>query len=359
MHISLRLRKLLAEHNLDKHGIIQEMASDIHVERHRLNNLFRPRPATISLDLLGEVCSWLVAHQVPPESLPGGLFSTGRTDLWEAIARTRHVTLYLGEYQSTTQPAVANRWIASSDALVEARLIQKLSMGAGQGSGGPSIKPVHVPFSYVHKDANVDQGVPAQDIRHTGRIYAQLKASAEPGTTILIGSQRANYLLEHFVADLFGCKPFTPPQGTGKVRVPFFSVYRDRDRYTPSAFGGKENPFRRRDRNVSGLHYLSKGKWITCPWVEGRQDAGVVITRWDHPPNAITLALVGFSGRATEALGEQLVLKEKCFWPPATQMKGTDLGIYLCKLTYPAGRRTNTECKIVALSDGTVSQRLS
>ncbi|MFC1652913.1 helix-turn-helix domain-containing protein [Planctomycetota bacterium] len=367
MEISIRLNKLLAEHGLAEYGIIQEIASDIDVDRHTIAKLYNNRTASVSLDLLGKVCTWLESHHVPARDLPGALFSRGRAGLWEAIACEREeVTLYLGEYQSINQPSPASRWIASSDMILSARVLQQLSMGTAGGSAGPQLKLAHIPFHYAPNDASLDSRHFEEDKHRAGEVFKELKARTIPDSTIIIGSQRVNYLLEYFVADLFGCKPFLEVKG--KPAVPFFCVYRDTDQRTPSCFGDSLHRYRQKDHDVPGIHYINaNGNWATCPWISDQHDAGVVITLHDHRRKAITLAAFGFTGRATEAVGEQLVNKEQLFWPPATQLTAMDVGVYICELTYPQPsmkKKTSlstdsVDCEIIPLHDRRVRQYTS
>ncbi len=362
MQVEIRLRRLLARHQLDGHGIIQQMAKDIGINRHTVAKLYNNRTPTVSLSLLSQICSWLLAHGVPAQELPGGLFGSGRAALWEAIARQGgEVSLFQGEYQSTTQPTVASRWISTSDSIAAGRVVQQLSQVSETGERMPPLKFVYVPFRHSPGDPHLNQRLLKEDIRHSEQLFAALKANPKPGATIIIGSQRVNYLLEFFVADLFGCRPFETP--TVKNPIPFFSVYRQTDRNTPSCFGGPEHPYRRRDRELPGLHYINeKGKWTSCPWHKDLHDAGIVIAVNDHSRHSIILALCGFSGRATESLGQQLILKEDLFWPPSVELKGKDVGIYLCKLSYTltaGGMREGHPseiCDIVALNERTLKR---
>ena len=336
MQVEIRLRRLLARHQMDNHGIIQQMANDLGVNRHTIAKLYNNRTPTVSLTLLSQICSWLQAKGVPVNELPGGLFGSGRAALWEAMVRRGgEVTLYQGEYRSTTQPTVSSRWISTSDSIAVGQIVRQLSQPMQGGDPMPPLKFVYVPFRHSPGDPNLDQRLLEKDKEHAGELFSELKNNSKPGTTIIVGSQRVNYLLEFFLADLCGCKPFVTDMD--KARLPFFSVYRPTDRNTPSCFGGTFNPYRRRERDLPGLHYINdKGKWSACPWHEERRDAGIVIAVNDYTHNAITLALFGFSGRATESVGRQLVLKENQFWPPTVELKGKDVGIYLCQLSYEA-----------------------
>jgi len=333
MKVESRLKEVLAEHGLDHHGVIQEIAQAVGVNRHTIAKLYNDRSPGVTFTLLGRLCNWLVKNGVPADELPGALFGAGRAALWTAIARHKgEVTICLGEYQLTRDGEVHYRWISRRDSSVAAMVVQRLSAGTKGGSPPPTLGFEYIPFRYSPMDHIVDPQVLAEDIRRTQRVFERVQQGGHARTTIIIGSQRVNYLLEFFVADLFGCRPFVA--SSGKPSVPFFSVYRPSDQNTPSCFGGPENPFRSRDKNRPGIHYLNdRGQWETCSWHRERQDAGIVISLRDHRRGSIVLAVFGFSGWATEAVGGQLVLKEDLFWPPAVKLKTREVGVFVCQLT--------------------------
>lgn len=359
MEVRIRLKKLLADHKIGGHGTIQKMAADLDVNRHTIAKLYNDKTPAVSLEMLGRLCTWLQSHGVRAEDLPGALFSTGRTPLWEAIARQHEqVTLYLGEYRPANPPFAASRWISTRDSAVAWTVIQQLSTGTETRPLWSGLSLAYVPFRYAPGDRNVDRRLLNEDIAGANEIFSRLKALPKPGTTIIVGSQRVNYLLELFVADLFGCPSFATP--ANRPAVPFFSVYRETDQNTPSCFGGLGNRFRQTDRSVPGLHYIDEeDEWVTCPWIEGRRDAGIVISVNDHRSGSITLAVFGFSGLATRAVGEYLVMKEHEFWPPGTELRDKEIGVYICKLTYASSRGGDglqddtkaSSCDVTALSD--------
>jgi len=334
MKVEFRLQALLSQYDLDHHGIIQDIATGVGVNRHTIAKLYNDRTPSVSFSLLGRLCNWLTQNGVPADELPGALFGSGRAPLWNAIARQGgDVTICLGEYQPMTEGEVIWRWISRRDSVVASLIVQRLSTGSEGGARQPRLNFQYIPFRYSPADPIVDPRLLEEDINRTRSVFEQTRQDVNPNTAILIGSQRVNYLLEFFVADLFGCRPFALPPG--EPRVPFFSVYRQSDQNTPSCFGGRHNPFHRKDCDQPGLHYLNeKSHWVTCPWVREEQDAGIVITLKDHRRKSTALAIFGFSGRATEAVGEQLTLREDLFWPPAVKLKTKDIGVFICKLTY-------------------------
>ncbi len=366
MKVDCRLQSLLSQYDLDRHGIIQEIATDIGVNRHTIAKLYNNRASSVSFNLLGRLCNWLTKHKVPADELPGGLFGSGQAALWNAIARQGgDVTIYMGEYQPITGAEVVWRWISRRDSVVASMIVQRLSTGSEGGPRAPELNFQYLPFRYSPADPIVDPRLLEKDIVRTRGVFEQIQHNVNPGTAIIIGSQRVNYLLEFLTADLFGCHPFTLP--SGEPRVPFFSVYRPSDQNTPSCFGGRQNPFHRKDGDRPGLHYLNeKGHWVTCPWVREEQDAGVVISVTDHRRKSMALAIFGFSGRATEVVGEQLTVREDLFWPPAAKLKGKEVGVFICRLTYTPseteddlqGRVQLGSCEVIPLAPRTLERFL-
>ena len=366
MQVEIRLKELLGQHDLDHHGVIGEIASAVGVNRHTIARLYNNRAPSVNLTLLGRLCNWLTKNGVPSDELPGALLGSGRAALWNAIARQGgEVTIYLGEYQPLTEGEVIWRWISRRDSAVASRILQRLSTGPEAGPPPPRLRLQYLPFRYSPADPIVDTRLLEEDLRRTKKVFEQMQQDVRPGTAILVGSQRVNYLLEFFVADLFGCQPFVT--GAGEPSVPFFSVYRQSDQNTPSCFGGRSNPFRKKDSATPGLHYLNeRGNWVTCPWVPNDQDVGIVISLKDYRRNVTALAVFGFSGRATEAVGEQLALREDLFWPPTVRHKAKDVGVFICKLDYAPsdeadedqGRFQMDSCDVIPLTARTLERFL-
>jgi DNA-binding Xre family transcriptional regulator len=364
MKVEFRLKELLSRYGQDYHGVIGDLADWAGVNRHTIARLYNDRAASVSFVLLSRLCGWLTERGIPADELPGGLFGIGRAPLWSAMARQGgQVTIYLGEYQPLSAGEVTWRWISRRDSTVASELVQQLSADTQVGLRAPHLNLRYLPFRYSPSDRIVDARLLNEDISRTREVFRQTQQNPEPGTAILIGSQRVNYLLEFFVADLFGCKPFAPP--SGPPSVPFFSVYRQSDQNTPSCFGAQRNPFQLKDSTTPGLHYLNeRGNWVVCPWVRERQDAGVVISVNDHRRKSITLALFGFSGRATEVIGKQLVSNEDLFWPPNLRRKTREVGVFICRLTYkPSEKEYDAQgevqmqtCQVTRLEEKTLEK---
>ena len=140
-----------------------------------------------------------------------------------------------------------------------------------------------------------------------------------------------NYLLEFWIAELFDCRPFVNSKKT--LQVPFYLVYRESDRHVPSCFGGAYNPFRQKEANIPGVHYLKRAdRWATCAWEKGKSDAGIIIIVHDPRVKSVEMAVIGFSGIATEAMGEALIYNENMFWPLRLSIRGREVGVFVCTL---------------------------
>jgi hypothetical protein len=154
----------------------------------------------------------------------------------------------------------------------------------------------------------------------------------------MIGSQRVNYLVEYLVADLFSCEPFIPPI---KVPiVPFYLCYRRFDRPVQSCFGSQTNPPGKSGEINQGTYYLDENfEWQFLKWQRGKNDAGIVIII--HEAENIEMALFGFSGRATNAIGNALLKNSEKFWPDSESASGNtisigdkEIGIYICHVKF-------------------------
>jgi len=338
MKIEIRLKNLLQKYKLDRHGVIKQIADETKVDRHKISAYYNNEVSKISLDVLAGICLWLKRKGVPATELPGSILGTRPSQLWQAVTTPGRVTIYLGEGQQTEPPAAAWRWISRRDATVAASFVRELSIPSEIGGSRPQVNLEYVPFRWDTKNAGTKKPF-AKDIRNTKRIFHQMRANSCGTTSILIGSQRVNYLLEYLVADLFNCEPFCPQNR--QARVPFYQVYRESDRKVPSCFGGMKNPWCRKSATVAGIHYLDdKGNWTSCQWKENKQDAGVIIELYDPGTKSLEIALFGFSGRTTEAVGNQFFQNKDRFWPPPVQFKGKQIGVYICRFDFAERTRT-------------------
>ncbi len=366
MDVTICLRHVLQIHNLDRRGIIATIAKNTGIDRRVVGRYYKGDVKTISAEVLGALCDWLVRHGVPADTLPGALLSSPESELWPTIASKKQVNLYMGTYQHLTQPAPAWRSVSCRDAVVAADFVRRISNVDSDGVSRPEIRLRYIPLRFPLSSSNPLGHPFDKDIVVAARVFNEVLQNSASVTPIFIGSQRVNYLLEYYIAALFGCKPFQTPT---QPRVPLFFVYRQTDHKTPSCFGGLRNPFYKKRESVPGLHYLHKnGRWTVLSWDTKGRDAGVVITTYQRQSRTAEIAVFGFSGRATEAIGRELILRENSFWPPSFESAHKDVGVYICDMLFDKPDDTSSvenaeppvcKCNVTPLDDGVLRHRLA
>ena len=309
MKIEFRIKEKLGDFQRLRHGVVKEIASESKIHRHTIARLCRNEVRVVSFETLEKLCDWFHEIGVPRDQLLGGLLGFRRSALWEAIASPGRVTLYLGEYWEEKPAAAAWRWVARRDSSVHGQMVKWLSTEGDSEIKVPEIGSVYVPFRYGSGKVRAKRKQLEQDVDHARTIFEEMRQGGQY-SNILIGSQRANYLVELLVADLFGCEPFKPASG----KTPFYTVYRETDRLVPSCFGGRRLPGRS-GSVAPGLYVRAEDHtWHAHPCVEDQKDAGLVITVYDPGTGSLDLVVLGFSGRSTEAIGAKLVDKPDAFW---------------------------------------------
>lgn len=118
-------------------------------------------------------------------------------------------------------------------------------------------------------------------------------------------------------------------------------------------FGGQENPLYSSKEIRHGTYYVDENfEWQSFEWQEGKDDSGVVIII--READSVELAVFGFSGRATSAIGTALLQKSEQFWPEPDSdqnhtvvVGGKEIGIYLCrvKISKDAGKGNDRVCE--------------
>jgi hypothetical protein len=325
MRIEIRLKQVLRAHQLDRHGVEKRIASELRVHRQVIGRLCNNQCDRPSLDLLGEVCGWLSRHGVPANELPHSLFSLEPPELWRAIAQPGAVGIYVGEYLQGSNPIL--RWIARRDQAVATEYLEFLATAMATAVGRLAVSIHYVPFYYAATRSPGHRQQFLEDVAYSRQLYDRVRGTSRSVSPILIGSQKVNYLTEHFVANLFGCEAFRPCRG--RPLVPFYLAYRDSPPIL-SCFGGANRLPGQRKACQPGIHYLDEGgRWASFPWDQERRDAGVVIIAYEPGMKSIEVAVLGFSGRGTEALGRELMTSPGKYWNLPAERKGKRIGVYV------------------------------
>jgi DNA-binding Xre family transcriptional regulator len=331
MEVKMRLKKLLQEYDLYYHGVRQDIAKDLGLHRQTVSKMFSGEIGTISTITLSSICSWLMNRGVPIRVLPASLFGRGRGKLWQEFAEKEKCNLFIGEYHEQREPGVVWKWLSRSDTIALGLFAQQLSMPQEENVSSPGLFFEYIPFHYPLQSYDVRKEPLAQNIQRSGKVYNKM-LSDKNTSSILIGSQRVNYLLEHFVAGLFKCTPFS---SYAQLRVPWYTVYRESDDQVPSCFGGKVRPGGGKQCSEPGLHYINeKGKWVAFPWHIQEQDGGVAIVVRDNEKDTISMAVFGFGGLTTEAIARIMVLQEQRFVEPQWETRSREIGVFICLMKY-------------------------
>ncbi|MBU0944717.1 MAG: helix-turn-helix transcriptional regulator [Proteobacteria bacterium] len=344
MKLEWRLKQVMEQHNLYKFGVESQMAKDCGFHRHTVGKLLRNQVQTSKLEVLEKICGWLIERGVPAETLPSALFGIRPSGLWRAMGHSKKILIFLGEYHLkgravTTPQASPPVSISRHDSVVSSKIIHFLSTDAELRDTRPSVKMLYVPFYFTPGVSDVRGDGFTEDKDRARRIFENMRNDKRPGrSTILIGSQRVNYLVEYMVADLFNCEPFVPAEKEPKV--PIYLSYRKFDRLVPSCFGGEKNPLGATNENCHGTYYLDENfKWQFLEWQRRIADAGIVIIT--READCVEMAAFGFSGRSTNAIGNALLQKSEDFWPEngaggsSTVVAGAkEIGIYVCQVEF-------------------------
>jgi DNA-binding Xre family transcriptional regulator len=330
MHTEFRLKKILDDAGQDKHGRIQRIVQGTGVNRHTIRKIYNNEATNVSLETVGRICEWLEEKGLCA-GLPGALFAARPSRLLGAMAEAGLITFYLGEYRSTGFP---NFRVARDDAAAASMLVHSLSR---QGQNRKLLfKHVHVPSHIPADQEEVKASSFKTDKNAAELIFRSMRKERAGGTSVLIGSQRANYLVEWFVSDLFGCPAFEPDGG-----VPFYLMYHERARVA-SCFGGNCPPTRRGAEEPPGIYYRKGRKWLALPSEPRRRGAGVVIVRRDPGFGRLELAVFGVSAISTAAMAKFICDTPDRFWPKGRVQAGLEVGIYLCKFLL-GGMKTGEE----------------
>ena len=334
MQIELRAKRLLERHGLYKRGIIGELAKALGLNRHSVRKLLNNELDGPSLKTLAGLCQWLQEKGVLDEPLPEALFGLKPEKLWGAAARGGIVNMYLGEFQEVHDGATVWRWISRRDSVVATTIVEELYTDTGGDQRPPIIHTEYVPFRSLSRSSDERESFLEKDAEDARNLFQHLKLQVGRGTSVLIGSQKSNYLVECYVADLFGCEPFTPcPGGMG---APFYLKFRDYDTSLRSCFGGPDSPPGHPADAPPGVYYIDPdGHWATCPLIRPQNDAGMVIVVRSGSISEMEVGLFGFSGRATAAMATKVVRDTGPFWPPYYKSRGREVGVYICKFDMP------------------------
>jgi hypothetical protein len=173
----------------------------------------------------------------------------------------------------------------------------------------------------------LDSSVLEHDQTIAQRTLDSVRHKSKSRTTVLIGSQRANYTVECFVADLLNASAFSSENSP----VPFYLKYHERE-VSSSCFGGVNAPVPAGSSAPVGIYFRHRNKpdWDFFSSKPRQRGTGMVIVRRDPGLGRVELAVFGLSGIATAAMGKLLCETPDKFWPEPSVRAGIEVGVYVC-----------------------------
>ncbi len=339
-----RLKHLLDKAGFSTRGRLEQIARETGLARHTVRKFYYNEALVFSLETVGRICAWLARNGLG-DGLPGTLFAIRPPAMMTALMEPGHVTMYVGVYQGRGRPGFARSSIARDDFAVAARLVERLSRSSQRTV---RISYIHVPSHVALDGHTLDRSVLERDQAEARRIFEKARRNTTSGTSVMIGSQRANYVVECFVAELWNAEAFSSENSP----VPFYLKYPEPTR-SSSCFGGDTAPVTNGTTAPDGIYFRHRGKkdWEFFP-SEPRQSAtGMVIVRRDPGLGRVELAVFGLSGIATSAMGTLLCRMPDRFLPTGPVRAGIQVGVYVCGFDISA--MTSDEQDIDTITIGT------
>ena len=325
MHTEIRLKQLLDQAGDPTHGRIERIARATGLNRHTVRKFLKNEAMVFSLDTVSKICDYLAELPGLDHGLPGKLFAARPSQLMHAMLSQRQVTFYLGESKDRRRVGFARAWVSRDDYAVAAQLVERLSQPREDGDieqvGAPAISYVHIPSRWENPS------MIGPDQKAAKRIFRRMRNDRRHDMAVLIGSQRANYVVECFLGDLFHAEPFT----SGSNQVPIYLKYHE-PTGVASCFGGDQPPPEAGADQGPGIYYrrTAESDWEFFPSTRGKKGTGVVIARRDPGLSRLELTVFGLSGIATAAMGKLLLKMPERFWPKPRVQKGLEIGVYAC-----------------------------
>jgi len=330
MNTEFRLKKILDDANVDKHGRIQRIVQGTGVNRHTVRKIYNNEATNVSLKTVGRICGWLEEKGYCAD-LPGALFAARPSTLLGAMAEPGLITFYLGEYRATGIPRFR---VARDDAAAGSMLVHSLSRRAE--SPKLLFTHVHVPSHTPADHEEIKASSFKADKNAAAAVFRRMRKKRASGSAVLVGSQRANYLVEWFLSDLFGCPAF---EAGGDA--PFYLKYHEKA-WVMSCCGGNHPPTGGGADEPPGIYYRKGGRWLLLRSEPRRRGAGVVIVRRDPGLGRLELAVFGVSAISTAATAKIICDTPDRFWPEGRVQAGLQVGIYLCEFQL-GGMKTGEE----------------
>jgi len=321
MEVEIRLMDILDEANIPTRGRIATIVSGTGLATDTVRKFLYNKTGVFHVDTIGAICTWL-EEQGLADGLPQKLFAHNPSTMLEAIIAPGNVSMLVGVYQGRS--GFTRGSIAQDDFAVAAGLVERLS----------SVPKRAVRFTYVHvpsliplEGQELNQKQLELDQRNAKQTYNSVLQNTKSGSAVLIGSQRANYAVECFVADLVNTAAFS----SEKSPVPFYLKYQEPER-SSSCFGGNTAPVAAGKSAPDGIYFRHRDSsdWRHFPSRPRQRGTGMVIVRRNPGLGRVELAIFGLSAFATAAMGQIFCRMPDRFQPLTRMRRGDAVGVYVC-----------------------------
>ncbi len=327
MEVETRLLAILDEAKVPIRGRIALIASQTGLATDTVRKFLYNQTGVFSRQTVGAICAWLVGRGLG-DGLPGKLFALKPPKMFKLIIEPGNVSMLVGVYQGRGgRPGFTRGAIAQDDFAVAARLVEQLSTISTVSKKAVGFTYVHVPSLVPPDGRELDPSVLERDQRNARQTYDSVRQNTKSGSAILIGSQRANYAVECFVADLVNTAAFS----SKKSPVPFYLKYQEHER-SSSCFGGDTAPVPAGKSAPAGIYYRHRDKadWSFFPSRPRHEGTGMVIVRRNPGRGRVELAIFGLSSFSTAAMGQLFCRMPHRFEPLTRKSRGDEVGVYVC-----------------------------
>ena len=307
---------------------------------------------SISLENLAKISAHLRSRFDHDVDLPEGLLYDD--SLWPTLGDLR-TWIFVGYHTTGEEKGYTEAWISPRDHKAQLLLTSKLerlhpknhnlvdeqlvefARGADSAKAERCAKEARRVFVEKFSDLASLLYPDDKEVKRALKLEKRILRA-----NIIIGSQKVNYLLNLFVASLYGHEePFS--QSKTQPCIPFFLLARDTDSDIKSCFGSNVKPdFIPRVDPEPGIYYYdaARDSWDNyVSWRSNKQDAGMVIVRHNTEDDVLDLALFGFTGAGTLLLSQYIIDNGDMFWDlddvPSRNgkpRKSERLGAWVCRI---------------------------
>lgn len=290
------------------------------LERHAVAALYHNKVSYVSMKTLATICDYLVEHGgVPRSEVLQRLFGLEVGDFWGMLVRPSHLRICAG-IRNIDQP-LARRWMMASDAMLQGKLLHKISQTALHATPGGPARPVE------------DDAAPPAPAASRGQIFEQHLVMSPPyqgsrddvidearqlyesvneyrdgeQALICLGSPKSNPVAELVYAHAFGLVAFRSADtaSPGERRSPIFYVYREDGPQPESCCGGLQLPGSSPSDPLPepGIYYENEdAQWVHCACDDEQRVSAVIFYVYRRHWGRVEVVIGGYSSQATEQL---------------------------------------------------------